>query len=94
LALNSANLAASRVAERVKLGGHSVPEETIHRRYQAGLKNFFKLYQPLADSWQMYDNTEVGNLILIASKMNNQLEVQSPLIWQPLVEKYNENSKK
>jgi predicted ABC-type ATPase len=36
------NLAVARVAGRVRLGGHHIPEETIRRRYRAGLANFFK----------------------------------------------------
>ena len=34
--LKSADLAVSRVNERVKLGGHFVPESAIRRRYKAG----------------------------------------------------------
>jgi predicted ABC-type ATPase len=94
LLLNTADLAISRVAERVRLGGHSVPEETIRRRFTAGLKNFFKLYQPLADSWQMYDNTNIGNLVPIASKIGKILEVKNTFIWQNLTEMYDESSKK
>ncbi|SRR5579883_173859 len=94
LLLDDPDLAVSRVAERVKLGGHFVPEETIRRRYKAGLSNFFNLYAPIADSWQMYDNTEIGNLLPIASKINNQVEIQNSLIWQNLVERYHETSKK
>jgi predicted ABC-type ATPase len=90
LLLDNHDLAVSRVAERVRLGGHFVPEETIRRRYRAGLCNFFSLYEPIADSWQMYDNTDIGNLMPIASKINNKLEMQNPLIWQDLVERYNE----
>ncbi len=45
------NLAVSRVADRIKLGGHSVPEETTRRRHGKGLYNFFALYKPIADSW-------------------------------------------
>lgn len=52
LLLDTADLAVSRVAERVKMGGHFVPEETIRRRFKGGLKNFFNLYKPLADSCQ------------------------------------------
>jgi predicted ABC-type ATPase len=29
----------------------------IRRRYRAGLSNLFKLYIPLADSWQVFDNS-------------------------------------
>ena len=40
LLLESPDLAISRVAERVKMGGHTVPEETIRRRYTSGFKKF------------------------------------------------------
>jgi predicted ABC-type ATPase len=41
--LPSPEAAVARVAERVRAGGHDVPEATIRRRYAAGLKNFFTL---------------------------------------------------
>lgn len=39
--LASPELAIARVARRVELGGHAVPEEVVRRRYAAGLRNFF-----------------------------------------------------
>lgn len=36
--LPAAEFAIARVAERVKMGGHNVPEDAITRRYHAGLK--------------------------------------------------------
>lgn len=56
-----------RVAARFALGGHSVPEETIRRRYLRSIKNLFELYMPLADRWEIFDNTEQTGLRLIAS---------------------------
>ena len=44
-------------AERVRMGGHNVPEETIRRRYTKGIRNFPRLYKPLADTWRLYDNS-------------------------------------
>jgi len=93
LLLESPDLAISRVAERVKMGGHTVPEETIRRRYRSGLKNFFHLYEPLADSWQMYDNSKASNPIQIATKVNNSITISNQPIWHDLTEKYNELSK-
>ncbi|REK30141.1 MAG: Zeta toxin family protein [Planctomycetota bacterium] len=55
--LPSADTAVARVAQRVASGGHDVPEEVVRRRYAAGLRHFFSLYQTLADSWQFVDNT-------------------------------------
>ena len=94
LLLDSADLAVSRVEERVRLGGHTVPEDTIRRRYRSGLKNFFALYKAIANSWQLYDNSNMGHLDLVASKINGQLEILNLLIWQKLLEIYDELSKK
>ena len=64
--LPSADLAVDRVVDRVRMGGHNVPEETIRRRYAAGLRNFFALYQPLANTWRIYDNSSRTGPRLIA----------------------------
>ena len=66
--LPSADLAVARVADRVRMGGHHVPEETIRRRYRAGRRNFFRLYMPLATIWRMYDNSYVEDMRLIAGR--------------------------
>ena len=60
------DLAVARVAERVRLGGHTVPEATVRRRYIKSIKNFFSLYQPLADNWVVFDNSERNNPIKVA----------------------------
>jgi predicted ABC-type ATPase len=61
-----ADMAVQRVRDRVKLGGHSVPEETVRRRYQRGISNFFKLYRPIADEWRVYDNAQPSRPVIIA----------------------------
>jgi predicted ABC-type ATPase len=55
--LPSAEFAIDRVADRVRVGGHSVPEETIRRRHASGVRNFFALYERLASTWRVYDNS-------------------------------------
>jgi predicted ABC-type ATPase len=55
--LSSPELALSRVAVRVQQGGHDVPAETVRRRYWRGLRNFFDLYLPLANTWTLCDNS-------------------------------------
>ncbi len=56
LKLASADEAVARVAQRVRQGGHNIPEAVIRRRFAAGLENFAKLYAPRVDSWALYDN--------------------------------------
>lgn len=62
----SPEFSIARVAQRVRSGGHDVPEETIRRRYYLGLKRFFESYQDIVDDWQLYDSSQVGNPVLIA----------------------------
>lgn len=47
--------AIARVEERVRLGGHSIPEDTIRRRYDRGLKNLFELYLPSVNQWRIFN---------------------------------------
>ncbi len=57
LHLHSPELAIARVRQRVKAGGHNVPEHVIRRRFKAGLHNLDTLYKPLVDEWAVYDNS-------------------------------------
>ena len=43
--LPSADPALARVTECVRSGGHDVPEATVRRRYNAGLRNLFSFYR-------------------------------------------------
>jgi predicted ABC-type ATPase len=65
--LPNPEFAIERVAERVRLGGHNIPVETIRRRYNRGLSNFFNLYRPISETWAVYLNVETGNTELIAT---------------------------
>ncbi|MEP7149008.1 MAG: AAA family ATPase [Acidobacteriota bacterium] len=53
--LENTDLAVERVRARVRAGGHDIPEITIRRRYERGLRNLFELYLPVADSWRVFD---------------------------------------
>jgi predicted ABC-type ATPase len=75
--LPNADIAVARVAERVRLGGHHVPEETVRRRYASGLKNFFRLYQRMSSSWRVLDNSGLGTLSMLASGRGATLDACS-----------------
>jgi predicted ABC-type ATPase len=55
--LSGPELALKRVRDRVRTGGHHVPDEVVRRRYKRGLANFFRLYRPMLDSWLIFDNS-------------------------------------
>lgn len=64
LSLPDAETAIARVAERVRQGGHNVPEEVIRRRFKAGWDNFQRHYRDAVDEWILYDNTDVTPRLL------------------------------
>lgn len=57
LRLASPELAIARVRQRVREGGHNIPEPIIRRRFAAGLRNLENLYKPAVDEWALYDNS-------------------------------------
>jgi predicted ABC-type ATPase len=65
--LPTPDLAVQRVRERVRSGGHDVPEETIRRRFGRGMLNFLHLYRPLARTWRVYDNSRDTGPVQLAS---------------------------
>lgn len=74
--LPSADFAVERVADRVRSGGHNVAEETVRRRYLAGLRNFFNLYEPVASAWRLYDSSN-----LVPRLIAEGLERQPPKVY-------------
>ena len=64
LALPNPDMAIARVAERVRQGGHHVPDDVVVRRFYAGRKNFETSYRPLVDAWALYDNTTFPAVLL------------------------------
>ena len=64
LSLMSAEEAVVRVANRVRQGGHHIPEDTIRRRFDAGLRSVHDIYRARVDYWQLFDNSGDSPLLL------------------------------
>lgn len=56
IVIDSGTQAVARVTLRVKLGGHHVPAEDVHRRFDRSRRHFLEDYLPLADEWGLWDN--------------------------------------
>lgn len=87
--LPSDDMCVLRVQGRVRDGGHNVPEDTIRRRYKAGLKLFFNQYRHEVDTWRIYDNSTSEEPKMIArGDSSGSCKVLQPEIWNKLVEEY------
>jgi len=55
--IDDPKICISRVAARVKQGGHDVPDKDVIRRRIRGWANFKNHYRNLADGWWVFDAT-------------------------------------
>lgn len=83
--VSSPELASERVAERVRKAGHFIPDDTIRRRYFAGLSNLFELYLPLAAHWQVLDNSTSDASTTIAEGHGlSSIRILNQQLWNEL----------
>lgn len=61
-----AKTSLARVRQRVKKGGHNVPEADVMRRYARIMANLIELYGPLADQWYFW-NSELSPPLSLAN---------------------------
>lgn len=84
--LPSPEFAIDRVAARVRQGGHSIAVEIVRRRYHAGVRNFFDLYQAVASDWRVYDSSG-GPPRLIAARLDfERIDVYDQDVWTKFVQ--------
>lgn len=69
LVVESPDVAIKRIAERVKSGGHNIPEEDVIRRFYRSKKNFWHIYKQLSHEWEIFYNG--GNEILPVARGSN-----------------------
>lgn len=68
--LNSPELAINRIAERVRNGGHFVPEDVVRRRYVEGIHNLFDIFCKIVDEYIIIDNSAVPSEVIAEFKDN------------------------
>ncbi len=77
------DLSLARIKERVSLGGHDVPKGDVLRRFDRSIRNFLKVYEPLLDSWHLFDNS-ASTPRLIARK-NGKLEIFNDALFEKII---------
>ena len=77
--LPNPEIAVQRVHSRVQSGGHSVPDETVRRRYGRSITNLMQLYIPLADLWRVYNSAvpSGGSSIIATGEMHHETIVDA-----------------
>jgi predicted ABC-type ATPase len=79
-------LSIKRIQDRVRRGGHLIPEDVAKRRFHRGIFNLFHLYAPLIDSWSLMDNSG-PTPTPIASKNQGGIKISDPKRYQTITRK-------
>jgi predicted ABC-type ATPase len=82
---DSPEILIERIAERVKKGGHFVPDEDVRRRFARGKRNFWKVYKDLAESWSLIYNSE-GIFHEVAMSENKEIEIFDESLYQKFLQ--------
>ncbi len=62
-------LSLARVASRVKMGRHAIAEKVVRRRFHKGIRNLFKIYRQIFDSWMLFDNSGSSPYLIAEEKL-------------------------
>jgi predicted ABC-type ATPase len=82
--VSDVDLALKRIADRVKNGGHNLPENVVRRRFKKGLQNLFRIYRPLLDTWVLLDNsTDTPNLIALEEL--SKLTILNTILYNDII---------
>jgi len=81
--IGNADLAIERIADRVRKGGHNIPENVVRRRFAKGLTNFSNLYRPILDSWFIFDNSKATPK-LVAFEKSGKREILDPEVFDKI----------
>ncbi|HUJ42759.1 MAG TPA: zeta toxin family protein [Opitutaceae bacterium] len=55
--ISSLDIARERICQRVRKGGHDIPDDVQRRRFRKGIRMLIEHYRPLLDHWRLFDNT-------------------------------------
>ena len=80
--LPSPEAAIKRVARRVSMGGHHIPDDTVVRRYFNGLRNVRHVYLPMVDIGLVYDNADIGGGLIAERRPGASLVVHDAERWR------------
>jgi len=83
--LKSPELAVRRVARRASAGGHSVPTETIVRRYHQGMRNLRDIYLPLCNYWVLIDNSDRQGKWIAEGGMSTPTRIYNQSIYNVIL---------
>ncbi len=84
--LANVELAINRISERVKVGGHNIPEKTVRRRFERSHQMFYNEYKAMVDNWYLFDNT-FEKTIPVAKRLTGKEEIVDQNLFDQFLQK-------
>jgi predicted ABC-type ATPase len=88
--VESPEIAIERIADRVKKGGHFVPDNDVRRRFTRGIANFWSVYRNLVTRWQLIYNSE-GRFEEVAFGEEDNFKVTDEELFKNFLTSINES---
>ena len=82
LTLRSLELAKYRVEERVRHGGHDIPDDVLERRFFRSLNNFFEKFVLLPDRVACYCNSGTEPQLIFMQRRSHRKMIEPTLLKQ------------
>jgi predicted ABC-type ATPase len=82
--IQSVDESIGRILQRVREGGHPVPERVVRRRFLKALANFFDDVWRVADAWEMFDNSN-DSLRLVAIQKHDRVFIRDRSLWSSVL---------
>ncbi|VAW74647.1 hypothetical protein MNBD_GAMMA12-3528 [hydrothermal vent metagenome] len=73
--IESADLACSRVRQRVNQGGHHRERDVIEKRLGESRENFYNNYKNKASSWSLYCNSDIEHRCVATARHSSGVRV-------------------
>lgn len=79
--VTNAATSINRVAARVRRGGHHVPTDDVHRRFGRSLRNFWDIYRPAVDRWEILYNGSQG-IVTVSTGESDDTVIVNPELFE------------
>jgi len=82
--LDSPQVCIERIKERVKKGGHAIPDRDVIRRFERSRINFWTVYKLKVDKWILWNNSHDAFKEVAIGEKNN-FQVINQLLFEKFI---------
>jgi len=82
--LETSDICIERIKERVRKGGHFVPDTDVIRRFHRSKKNFWNFYREEVDEWFLIHNSQ-QQFVELAFGSRNEFSINDSVLFERFI---------